>query len=172
MHWETQQSGKQLCLVCSRESLPRPLSGFLHYYLTHPDHSPCSQIEFTVEKKADATYKIVGAASIAAKVTRDRLVEFWLHPEGSTLPACCKRPAHAGGSSSMAAKKRKKAICSASGSKKAKVEEEAAEEAAVEREREDDEEVAMIAEEIEERGSGYPGGELSAHSCLKSLCGH
>jgi ribonuclease H2 subunit A len=32
---------------------------------------------FTIEKKADATYKVVSAASIIAKVTRDTLLKEW-----------------------------------------------------------------------------------------------
>ncbi len=32
---------------------------------------------FTIEKKADATYKVVSAASIVAKVTRDTLLKNW-----------------------------------------------------------------------------------------------
>jgi len=35
-----------------------------------------------VEKKADATYKVVSAASIIAKVTRDRSLLEWQFPEG------------------------------------------------------------------------------------------
>ena len=38
-------------------------------------------ISFTVEAKADAKHKIVGAASVAAKVTRDAWVEGWVFEE-------------------------------------------------------------------------------------------
>ncbi|KAJ3793888.1 ribonuclease H2 subunit A [Lentinula aff. detonsa] len=38
-------------------------------------------IEFTVESKADFKYKIVGAASVAAKVTRDACLEGWVFEE-------------------------------------------------------------------------------------------
>ena len=34
--------------------------------------------KFTIEKKADATYKVVSAASIIAKVTRDRVLNTWV----------------------------------------------------------------------------------------------
>ncbi|TDL16573.1 ribonuclease HII [Rickenella mellea] len=39
-------------------------------------------IDFTVETKADAKYKIVGAASVAAKVTRDAWISDWAFEEG------------------------------------------------------------------------------------------
>ena len=37
--------------------------------------------EFVIEKKADAKYKTVSAASIVAKVTRDRIVADWVWRE-------------------------------------------------------------------------------------------
>eukprot|EP01036_Dinobryon_divergens_P023109 gene23109-31426_t len=42
---------------------------------------------FIIEKKADATYKVVSAASIIAKVTRDSLLKNWVwaEPTASTL---------------------------------------------------------------------------------------
>lgn len=38
-------------------------------------------LSITVRNKADSIYKIVGAASVAAKVTRDYLVEGWVWEE-------------------------------------------------------------------------------------------
>jgi ribonuclease H2 subunit A len=38
-------------------------------------------IDFTVTTKADSKFKIVGAASVAAKVTRDACVENWVFQE-------------------------------------------------------------------------------------------
>ncbi|KAF9066626.1 ribonuclease H2 subunit A [Rhodocollybia butyracea] len=43
-------------------------------------------IEFTVESKADFKYKIVGAASVAAKVTRDACLEDWTFEESEYTP--------------------------------------------------------------------------------------
>ncbi|KAF7964576.1 hypothetical protein HWV62_5484, partial [Athelia sp. TMB] len=39
-------------------------------------------ISFTVTSKADSKFKIVGAASVAAKVTRDACIEGWVFEEG------------------------------------------------------------------------------------------
>ena len=38
-------------------------------------------ISFTVTAKADQKFKIVGAASVAAKVTRDAWIEGWVYEE-------------------------------------------------------------------------------------------
>lgn len=40
-------------------------------------------INFTVTAKADSKFKIVGAASVAAKVTRDAWIEGWVFEEGA-----------------------------------------------------------------------------------------
>lgn len=41
-------------------------------------------LSITVKPKADAIYTIVGAASVAAKVTRDAWVERWIYEEAGT----------------------------------------------------------------------------------------
>ena len=43
-------------------------------------------INFTVTAKADSKFKIVGAASVAAKVTRDAWIEGWVFEESETAP--------------------------------------------------------------------------------------
>ena len=50
-----------------------------------------STIKFTVCPKADSLFKIVGAASIIAKVTRDRYIENWRDPEDAYPAAGSKR---------------------------------------------------------------------------------
>lgn len=55
---------------------PKSYSKLLSSYF--PRHS---HIKWTVTSKADAIYPIVGAASIAAKVTRDRCVDAWRYAE-------------------------------------------------------------------------------------------
>lgn len=42
-------------------------------------------INITVAKKADALYPIVSAASIVAKVTRDKVLESWIFAEGDSV---------------------------------------------------------------------------------------
>ena len=41
-------------------------------------------VNFTVTAKADSKFKIVGAASVAAKVTRDAWIEGWVFEENET----------------------------------------------------------------------------------------
>ncbi|KAI0749300.1 ribonuclease H2 subunit A [Daedaleopsis nitida] len=43
-------------------------------------------ISFTVQAKADQTFKIVGAASVAAKVTRDAWIDGWIYEENIPPP--------------------------------------------------------------------------------------
>jgi len=42
-------------------------------------------MEFKVDTKADSKYKAVSAASICAKVSRDRALKEWVFPEGSNV---------------------------------------------------------------------------------------
>ena len=43
-------------------------------------------IQFTVTAKADSKFKIVGAASVAAKVTRDAWITGWAYEENQANP--------------------------------------------------------------------------------------
>jgi ribonuclease H2 subunit A len=53
----------------------------LRYYAKKLTGRFQGQIEFVVEKKADATYRTVSAASICAKVLRDQLLDQWVYAE-------------------------------------------------------------------------------------------
>ncbi|KAF8071951.1 ribonuclease H-like domain-containing protein [Lyophyllum atratum] len=58
-------------------------------------------IEFTVANKADSKFKIVGAASVAAKVTRDACLEGWVFEEsiaqdGTAVPGLPDAPMGSG----------------------------------------------------------------------------
>lgn len=57
---------------------PKTYSRLLSSYFPRHPH-----IKWTVTSKADAIYPIVGAASIAAKVTRDRCIENWAYAEAA-----------------------------------------------------------------------------------------
>ena len=49
-------------------------------------------ISFTVQAKADLNFKIVGAASVAAKVTRDAWVEGWMFEENQVAGGAEAQP--------------------------------------------------------------------------------
>lgn len=51
------------------------------YYQSKLSKAFAHQIDFTVSKKADSLYKTVSAASICAKVTRDRQLKYWVFRE-------------------------------------------------------------------------------------------
>lgn len=69
---------------------------FLHFLVGDPEYYKSILVKalgndfstFTIEKKADAKFKVVSAASIIAKVTRDSLLRQWDDMlRGGTLPA-------------------------------------------------------------------------------------
>lgn len=47
-------------------------------------------LSITVKPKADSLYTIVGAASVAAKVTRDAWIKGWVYEEGRPCPAIAR----------------------------------------------------------------------------------
>ena len=51
-----------------------------------------NKIKFTVTKKADSLFRVVSAASICAKVIRDKLVSEWVYEEGDKKLAEEKKP--------------------------------------------------------------------------------
>lgn len=59
---------------------PETYKWFLRSNLSTCNQDP-RDWNFTIEKKADATYRVVGAASIIAKTMRDKSIKEWEYPE-------------------------------------------------------------------------------------------
>jgi len=61
---------------------PETYKSFLQRHITTHNQDPRDWI-YTIEKKADATYRVVGAASIIAKTMRDMSIKEWVYPENT-----------------------------------------------------------------------------------------
>jgi len=59
---------------------PDTYKRFLQYNVSSCNQDPADW-NFTIEKKADANYRVVGAASIIAKTMRDLSIKEWVYPE-------------------------------------------------------------------------------------------
>ena len=59
---------------------PDTYKSFLQRNLTSCNQDPADW-NYTIEKKADANYRVVGAASIIAKTMRDMSIKEWIYPE-------------------------------------------------------------------------------------------
>jgi ribonuclease H2 subunit A len=59
---------------------PETYKSFLQRNITTHNQDP-RDWNYTIEKKADATYRVVGAASIVAKTMRDMSITEWEYPE-------------------------------------------------------------------------------------------
>jgi hypothetical protein len=105
---------------------------------------------FTIEKKADATYKVVSAASIIAKVTRDALLRAWVSDHHSSLSGNGGSSNSSSSSSDVQVGSKRPADAVGNGSNKATAKDEEVEDG------DDDEKKGATATDLA-FGSGYPG---------------